>query len=688
MFNSSTNRLLFDLIIFKPNYLIASLILSLINTFLNILGTTLLIPILYSLLNQQEQIISLKLPLITTILVWVTDYRPEYQLVIMIASIFLIILGKNIFNYISLIINFKHTKDLTFYLKNRGLILLRKVDLNYYQKNKNGDITTKFNRETEKTALTVKSLQKLLIISLIIILLTVILSLLSWQLTLVSLILITTILVLNNWVASQTRDSKITTLEKSQQINLQIIEFLTGIHFIKTVANESKASKAIAQSLKEKDRLQLNTQLIIATIPAITEIGGMVVILILIITSYYLSSQTTSEIFPALLLYLAIICRLIPFISQFNSARLQFSNTRSSVAIVANFLTETNKPISASGNITFSYLQTGIEFKAVTFAYPQQAQIILDKISFSIPQGKTIALVGFSELEKSILADLLTRLYQPIEGQILFDGKELQEYDTYSLRKAIAIISSNTFLFNKSLAENIAYGATNASHLDIINAAKKAEIWQFINQLPAGLETQVGRGLTLSEYQKQKISIARAWLRDPKILIVDEPITIFSAKNLDPDSIPSALETFCRERTTLIITKQLHLAQQADQIVMFNQGKIIEAGTHQQLLEQGDLYPRLYSKQFKINQQSRQLKLAQKIAQKLYQQSNDSLSLEIRNHLNTLLKHLDVINSDLFNDEQSQNKILDESYQSAQDMLASLKEYERKISRGFNSKNL
>jgi len=663
MFNSSTNRLLFDLIIFKPNYLIASLILSLINTFLNILGTTLLIPILYSLLNQQEQIISLKLPLITTILVWVTDYRPEYQLVIMIASIFLIILGKNIFNYISLIINFKHTKDLTFYLKNRGLILLSKVDLNYYQKNKNGDITTKFNRETEKTALTVKSLQKLLIISLIIILLTVILSLLSWQLTLVSLILITTILVLNNWVASQARDSKITTLEKSQQINLQIIEFLTGIHFIKTVANESKASKAIAQSLKEKDRLQLNTQLIIATIPAITEIGGMVVILILIIISYYLSSQTTSEILPTLLLYIAIICRLIPFISQFNSARLQFSNTRSSVATIANFLTETNKPISASGNITFSYLQTGIEFKAVTFAYPQQAQII-------------------------ILADLLTRLYQPIEGQILFDGKELQEYDTYSLRKAIAIISSNTFLFNKSLAENIAYGATNASPLDIINAAKKAEIWQFINQLPAGLETQVGRGLTLSEYQKQKISIARAWLRDPKILIVDEPITIFSAKNLDPDSIPSALETFCRERTTLILTKQLHLAQQADQIVMFNQGKIIEAGTHQQLLEQGDLYPRLYSKQFKINQQSRQLKLAQKIAQKLYQQSNDSLSLEIRNHLNTLLKHLDVINSDLFNDEQSQNKILDESYQSAQDMLASLKEYERKISRGFNSKNL
>lgn len=686
MFNSSADRLLFDLIKLKPQYAISSFILSFFSTFLNVIGTTLLIPILYILFSQQEQINSLKhLPVIAFWFGFLDYYPSEYKLVIMIASIFLIIVFKNIFNYLSSIINFNHAKCLVYYLKIRGLNLLCQVDLDYYQTNKNKDILSKLNREIDKTALTVKSIQKILIISLIMLLLAVILFSISWQLTLISLISISLIILINTWLASQARDSRIWAAEKTQLLNLQIIEFLTGIRLIKTVANESAVSRAIAKSLQEKDRAQLKTQLISATIKPLTEIGVMALVLILIVASYYLYSQSISEITPTLLIYLVILCRLLPFISQFNSARLQYINTRSSVEVVANFLTESNKPISPSGNITFDNLQTGIEFEAVTFAYPRQAQIILDKISFKIPPKKTIALVGFPGAKKSILADLLTRIYEPIEGRILLDGKELKEYDTSSLRKAIAVISSNTFLFNNSLAHNIAYGVDHASQADIVAAAKKAKILQFINQLPAGFATEIGRGIVLSESQKQKISLARAFLRDPEILVLDQPTIALEPNSVNSESILKVIETLCRERTTLIITKQLNLAQQADQILVFDQSKIIETGTHEQLLQQGDFYPRLYSMQFKINQQSRQLKLAQKIKQKLAQQTNHHLSLEIHSHLNTLLNHLDLISAGMLDGEEEQNKILDESYQSAKDMLASLREYERKISREFKN---
>ncbi len=173
-----------------------------------------------------------------------------------------------------------------------------------------------------------------------------------------------------------------------------------------------------------------------------------------------------------------------------------------------------------------------------------------------------------------------------------------------------------------------------------------------------------------------------------------------------PDSIQSVIESLCCDqkalkdlrlearpcaapnRTTLIMTKQLKLAQHADQIVVLNKGRIIETGTHKQLLKQSNVYQRLYSMQFKTDQQSRQQKLAQKIAQKLAQHTNSNMSSEVRTNLNALLDCLQLINEGLFENQQEQNKLLDETYQSAENMLISLREYERKISREFEQDNL
>ena len=690
MFNSSANNLLFKLIKNQPIYPLISLILSLSSTILNLISTTLLIPILFILLGNIEWVSTSNYPLYINDLFDLLNNQPaEYQLSILTFIVCLSILLKNSINYINTISGLLYTKSIVFQMKNQGLSMLCKADLNYYRKNKISSILLKLNRDIEKTALGVKSMQNIVIISITILLLTIILIVISWQLSLIALTLIYLIVYLNNWLLNQLTSQRILASVKTQEYNRQVIEFLSGIRLIKTVANESAAHKAIAQSIRDKDQKQLKTQFISATMKPVVEIGGMIVVLTLGVSSYYLYPLPISEIAPIVLIYLVVLFRLLHFVSQFNSTKLQFINARSSIEIVANFLHESDKAILSSDQIIFTNLQRGIEFQAVTFAYPQHAQIVLDKINLLIPQGQTIALVGFMGAGKSTIADLLMRFYEPIEGKILIDNRDLKEYDSVSLKKAIAVISRNTFLFNNSLAYNIAYGVSNATSDDITFAAKKAQIYQFIIQLPAGFSTVVGeRGITLTENQKQKISLARAFLRNSQILIWDEPIDGYDRYSNASESIQELIASLRnQDRTTVIITKHLNLARKADRIIVFNRSRIVETGTHEKLLQQGGIYQRLYSMQFRSSQQSHQLKLAQKIAQKLAQQTNTTLSLEISSSLDTLLNYLEMINEGLFNDEQEQNKILDQSYQSAKNVLLSLKEYEQKILREYDQEN-
>ena len=690
MFNSSANNLLFKLIKNQPIYPLISLILSLSSTILNLISTTLLIPILFILLGNVEWVSTSNYLLYINYLFDLLNNQPaEYQLSILTFIVCLSILLKNSINYINTISGLLYTKSIVFQMKNQGLSMLCKADLNYYRKNKISSILLKLNRDIEKTALGVKSMQNIVIISITILLLTIILIVISWQLSLIALTLIYLIVYLNNWLLNQLTSQRILASVKTQEYNRQVIEFLSGIRLIKTVANESAAYKAIAQSIRDKDQKQLKTQFISATMKPVVEIGGMIVVLTLGVSSYYLYPLPISEIAPIVLIYLVVLFRLLHFVSQFNSTKLQFINARSSIEIVANFLHESDKAILSSDQIIFTNLQRGIEFQAVTFAYPQHAQIVLDKINLLIPQGQTIALVGFMGAGKSTIADLLMRFYEPIEGKILIDNRDLKEYDSVSLKKAIAVISRNTFLFNNSLAYNIAYGVSNATSDDITFAAKKAQIYQFIIQLPAGFSTVVGeRGITLTENQKQKISLARAFLRNSQILIWDEPIDGYDRYSNASESIQELIASLRnQDRTTVIITKHLNLARKADRIIVFNRSRIVETGTHEKLLQQGGIYQRLYSMQFRSSQQSHQLKLAQKIAQKLAQQTNTTLSLEISSSLDTLLNYLEMINEGLFNDEQEQNKILDQSYQSAKNVLLSLKEYEQKILREYDQEN-
>jgi ATP-binding cassette subfamily B protein len=236
-----------------------------------------------------------------------------------------------------------------------------------------------------------------------------------------------------------------------------------------------------------------------------------------------------------------------------------------------------------------------IRFERVSFAYDPKRQILFD-VDFEIPPGHKLAVVGPSGAGKSTLARLLFRFYDVTAGRILIDGQDIRDVSQRSLRAAIGIVPQDTVLFNDSIYYNIAYGRPDASREEVIAAAKAAHIHQFIESLPDGYDTLVGeRGLKLSGGEKQRVAIARTLLKNPKILVFDEATSALDSRT--EKAILAELEEIAAQRTTLVIAHRLSTILDADEILVMDHGRIVERGTHRELLARGGHYAHMWALQ-------------------------------------------------------------------------------------------
>lgn len=237
-----------------------------------------------------------------------------------------------------------------------------------------------------------------------------------------------------------------------------------------------------------------------------------------------------------------------------------------------------------------------IEFRDVSFTYPDTGIKALRNISFTINPGESLAIIGTTGSGKSTVSNLITRLYDVTEGEVLIDDIPLKDYNLTSLRRQIGFVPQDVFLFSDTIYNNIGFGLDHVEEEKVIQAARDADVYENILGFPEGLRTRVGeRGITLSGGQKQRVSIARAIIRDPRILILDDALSAVDTKT--ENTILNSMKRIMEDRTSIIISHRVSSAKLADKIIVLAEGEIVEEGTHEAMLEQNGFYKNLYEKQ-------------------------------------------------------------------------------------------
>ena len=266
---------------------------------------------------------------------------------------------------------------------------------------------------------------------------------------------------------------------------------------------------------------------------------------------------------------------------------------------INEFLHTKNEIISEKN--TAKEIEGSVAFEEVTFVYPDSGIKALDRVSFSVEPGQSIAIVGTTGSGKSTIANLIPRMYDVTFGEIYIDGIPIQEYDLHSLRSQIGYVPQDVFLFSDTIANNIAFGGNGIDKERVRQAALDADLKNTIDDFPLGFDTKLGeRGITLSGGQKQRVSLARALARDPKILILDDCLSAVDTKT--ENTILNSLKSIMEKRTTIIISHRVSSAKLADKIIVLDDGKIVEQGTNESLLATDGVYKELYDKQLQADE--------------------------------------------------------------------------------------
>jgi subfamily B ATP-binding cassette protein MsbA len=354
----------------------------------------------------------------------------------------------------------------------------------------------------------------------------------------------------------------------------------------------SQTDEVMARMLWHQNRLSLVQNLL----SPVSSLLPIIAIAIIATFSTVILQDRQSGVLPSLITFVIALQRMNLRLGNLNSIIAGYTENLAGIERLNDILIDSDKQFVRSSGQIFETLKDDIRLQDVSLRYSPELPLALKSIDLTLPRGNTLALVGTSGAGKSSIADLLTGLYDPSEGRILIDGKDLRDLDLASWQQKLGVVSQDTFLFNTTIAANIAHGCPWANHETIVEAARIAQAERFIEALPNGYQTLIGeRGYRLSGGQRQRLSLARAILRNPQLLILDE-----ATSALDTESerlVQEAIERFEHNHTMLVIAHRLSTVVNADEICVLEKGCIVERGKHQHLISIDGIYAKLWRQQ-------------------------------------------------------------------------------------------
>lgn len=418
----------------------------------------------------------------------------------------------------------------------------------------------------------------------------------SWRLTLGSLLIAPVVGALTAKFGKSLRNLAHESLVGSQKLVDTAQETLAHQSIVKAYRAEEREASRFGRVARMVMRANLRSAKISGVAPPTIELIGVVAVAVLIFFGQreILAGRLNAAQFLTFLFFLFSSYDPMRKLSRLQNAMEQ---TLAAARHVWEVMDEAAEIEEKPNAVALAPLRRAIELRGVSFGYAGEERPVLRDINLTIEAGATVALVGQSGGGKSTLTKLLLRFYDPHRGSILWDGVDLRDATLKSLRQNIAFVSQDVALFNDTVRHNIAYGRPDATDQEIVEAARIAYAHDFISALPEGYETLVGeRGTSLSGGQRQRIAIARAALADASVLILDEATSALDAES--EQIVQQALANLTRDRTTVVIAHRLSTVRRADLIVVLERGRIVETGTHAELLRRGGAYKRLYDLQF------------------------------------------------------------------------------------------